>query len=791
MEVKTFFTQDTDGQTISNARVTVRHQGNAEPAPDLQDVSGAPLSNPFTSNSEGLIQLAAPNGHYAIDVEKGDSRQSLTAQFFDQDAVASASGTQTLAAALNQRLIVVDSVDMLKSWPADHVTDGVRLICKRFHHDLPDEINVELQRRTHLDDTSRAGQMAWLAIDGNRPDFHHFTLWSDDGAAYVHESHDVHLLKVGFRADYNAKATSGSRGTDESAWLQETIDKTPFRNKYLPDLPDERGLYVGEGQIRLCSGTRIIGDGPATNSRIVSDYVGASFRDGLFWMREPHVIDAWAKGRPAGDIDQAFSHDIRISGLTFEATDFASAAVALVCVRGVDYHENHHIRCGGIKFFHELELNDRYSLGHEDDPATDNAVMAGFHAQTPDDLNQQIRISHLSGGTDRYSYSPGDGKAACAVRLNFVRDFSIAHIHMDYCNISGWGGSARPGKGGELRWMRRLRDGYITDVHCNRSNGAIYFNNAHNIKIYGCSAKDVSDTAFDFEGCTYCLFDGIYSVNAGNFGISIFYATRGNVIKNFYALQTSEAAELRSRYATERFKPGLGKTLFRRLAGFEDPDFEQDVVLDTGSFVYEGEGFGLVAVDSWVNVTYRNVQHHNVLMDLRAHSNAREQQLHDNRFTFTKKATDGDVFVAIGPNSTQYGCWKGGTIESTVEQPSGVIPLLVQARAYAGTTIVDIMESRIDVPGVETSIAISDARSTGRRPAHAFRLNGNLITAGSRIENLNLNQRAGGDALQFESLNNRDLTFKPVDVETTKGDSAERYAALRIGLKATRPREQD
>lgn len=788
MEIKTFFAQDADGKTIPDARVTVRHSDDGHPATGLQDGSGAPLPNPFESNAEGLIQLAAPNGQYVIDVEKNGSRQSLTAQFFDQGAVASASGTQTLQAALDQRLTVLDSVDTLRSWPATRVSDGTRLICRRFYDDLADEVNVELQRRHHLDDTSRAGQMAWLAADEARPDFHLFTLWGDDGAAYVQEANDVHLLKVGFRADYSAKAKTQGRGTDESAWLQETIDKTPFRAKYLPDLPNERGLYVGENQIRLCSGTRIIGDGPGSNSRIVSDYVGASFRDGLFWMREPHVVDAWANGRPAGDIDQAFSHDISISGLTFEATDFASAAVALVCVRGVDYHHNHHVRCGGIKFFHELELNDRYSLGHDDDPTTDNAVMAGFHAQTPDDLNQQIRISHLSGGADRYSYSPGDGKAACAVRLNFVRDFSIAHVHMDYCNISGWGGSARPGKGGELRWMRRLRDGYITDVHCSRSNGAIYFNNAHNVKIFGCSAKDVSDTAFDFEGCTYCLFDGIYAVNAGNFGISIFYATRGNVIRNFHARQTPEAAALRARYATERFKPGLGKTLFRRLAGFEDPDFEQDVVLDTGSFVYEGEGFGLVAVDSWVDVTYRNVQHHNVLMDLRAHSNAKEQLLHDNRFTFTKQATDGDVLVAIGPNSTHYACWKGGTIESTVEQPPGVIPLLAQARAYAGTTIVDITGSRIDVPGVETAIAISDARSTGRSPAHAFRLHGNLVTAGSRIQNLNLNQRAGGDPLQLESLDNRDLAFTPVTVETATGDSVERYAELRIGLKATRPR---
>ncbi|WP_157958377.1 right-handed parallel beta-helix repeat-containing protein [Salinicola lusitanus] len=790
MELKTFFAQGTDGRVIPHARVTVYSLEDGDPLATLRDAAGDPLDNPFSAGDDGQIQFAAPNGHYRIEVRSDDSHQRLNTQFFDQGEVHSASGQQSLTEALDQRLLVVDSVDTLRRWPAHRVPDGCAVICRRFHHDLADEVDVELKRCVARDDPSRAGQRAWLAGDAERDEragHHHFTLWADDGAAYQHYSHDVHLLKVGFRADYGL-GDDGRAGTDESAWLQETLDKTPYRTKYLPSLPAGRGLYVGSQRIRLCSGTRIIGDGALANSRIVSDYVGASFRDGLFWLREPHVVAAWAEGRPAGDVDLGFSHDIELRGLTFEASDFASAAATLVCVRGVDYHDNHHVRCGGIKFFHELELNRRYSLAHEDDPTTDNAVIAGFDPDTPDDLNQGIRISHLTGGADRYSYTPGDGKAAVAVRLNFVSDFSIAHVRMDYCNISGWGGSARPGKGGELRWMRRLRDGYISDVHCTRSNGAIYFNNAHNVKIFGCSARDVSDTAFDFEGCTYCLFDGIHSVNAGNFGISIFYATRGNVIKNFHARQTAEAARLRERYATKRFKPGLGKTLFRRLAGFEDPDFEQDVVLDTGSFVYEGEGFGLVAVDSWVDVTYRNVNHHNVVMDLRAHSNAREQYLQDNRFTFTKPASDGDTLVAIGPNGASYARWQGGVIESTIEQPSGVIPLLAQARAYGGVTIVDIIECRIDVPGVDTSILIGDARRSGRSPGHAFRLHGNLVTAGSRLVALNINQRSGGAALQWEALNNRDLSFSPVDVETDQNEGIARYRGLRVGLKATRPR---
>ncbi|GHB09823.1 hypothetical protein [Salinicola rhizosphaerae] len=782
MEVKTFFAQSGDGSVIPHADVSVFRHGEETPADDLADAAGKPMPNPFQAGAQGQIQFAAPNGHYWLEVASAHSRQRLDTQFFDQAAVSSASGTQSLTRALDQRLIVVDSVDTLRGWDGDQVPDGSFLICRRFYRDRPFELNVELQRTIALDDQQRAGTMAWLpAHNPLDPHFHHFTLWGDDGAAYVHPNHEVNLLKVGFRADYR-----DGRGTDESARLQETLDKTPYRTKYLPDLPNGEGLYVGDHRVSLRSGTRLIGDGPQANSRLISDYAATSFRDGLLWLREDHVIEAWKNGRPEGDVNAAFSRDIEISGLTFEASDFASAAVAMVCVRDVFYQRNHHHRCGGIKFFHELELNDRYSLEHEDDPETDNAVMAGFNPETPDDLNQNLFISELTGGAPRYSVRRGEGSLASAVRLNFVRDFSITHVQMAYCNLSGWGGSARAGKGGELRWMRRLRDGYISDVHCNRSNGAIYFNNAHNVKVFGCSAREVSDTAFDLEGCTYCLFDGIYCVDAGNFAMSVFYATRGNVFRNFHATQTGTAARLRQRYGTKRFSPGLGKTMFRRLAGFEDPDFDQDVRLETGSFVYEGDGFGAVIVDTWADVTYRDVRHENVMMDLRGHSNAQSQSITDCHFLFTRPANEDDVLVAIGTNRELYGSWRGGSIVSTVTQPTGVVPLLAQLRAYAGTAIYDIENLRIDVPGADTAMVLADARQSGRSPAHAFRLHGNLIPAGSRLLNANVNELSGGAPLQVELVNNRHLDFSPVEKMHIAEESDRQFASLAFGIKASR-----
>lgn len=782
MEVKTFFAQSADGKVIPHAEVSVRHQGEEAAASDLEDASGEPLKNPFRAGPQGQIQFAAPNGHYTIEVANQDSRQRLSTQFFDQTAVASASGTQSLSNALDQRLIVLDSVDDLREWCGERVPDGCRLICRSFYRDLPYELNIELQRSAAQDSSEKADDMAWMpAAHPLRDDFHVFTLWADDGSAYIQQSYDINLLKVGFRADYHRSDDTKGKGTDESEWFQETLDKTPYRTKYLPDLPGDAGLYLGDRRITLCSGTRIVGDGAHANSRLVSDYAATEFHDGLLWLREPHVIDAWLNGRPTGELEAAFSHDIHLSGLTVEATDFARSAVGLISVRDVTYSDIHHVRCGGLKIFHELELNDRYSI-KDDDPDTDNAVTAGFNPDAPDDLSERIRISDLSGSAGRYTFAPGDSKRATAVRLNFVRDFSVSHVHMDYCNVSGWGGSARAGKGGELKWMRRLRDGFIQDVHCRWTNGAIYFNNAHNVKVFGCSAKEVSDTAFDLEGCTYCLFDGLYVENAANFGISIFYATRGNVIKNFVARQTTQSASIHARFAEPKFGPGLGKTLFRRLAGFEDPDFEQDVTLDTGAFLYDGEGFGAVIVDSWADVTYRNINHSNVVMDLRAHSNAQTHTIQDCRFTFTKPARNNDVLVALGTNRSTYASWKGGSIVSDVEQPAGVVPLLAQLRAYAGVAIYDIDDLRIDVPGVHTAIMVCDARKSGRHPGHAFRLNRNLIPPKSRLANLNLNESTGGGPVQLDITNNRDLDFAPVEMTTADDDSDARYAALRFGL---------
>ncbi|WP_251978019.1 hypothetical protein [Salinicola avicenniae] len=785
MEVKTLFAQGQDGQVIPGATVRVFSEDGETLAPTLQDASGEPLANPFQAGPEGQIQFGAPNGHYRLEVVSAAGEQRLGVQFFDQDAVSSASGVQSLAQALDQRLMVLDSVNALRAQAGDRIPDGCHLICRRFHRDLPYELNIDFCRRVALDDPARAGETAWVArpheLDDN---YHALTVWADDGAAYTQDSHDINLLKVGFRADYRGDSATA---TDESAWLQETLDRTPYRTKYLPDLPYGGGLYVGATRLRLRSGTKLIGDGAQSNSRIVSDYVAEAFNDGLFWLREPHVVDAWANGRPEGDLGAAFSRDIHLGGLVFEATDFARGAVAMVNVRNVTYTDIHHVRCGGLKIFHELEINGRYAIRDaKDDPETDNAVLAGFNPDVPDDLSENIRISHLSGGAGRYTYRPGDSKRANAIRLNFVRDFSATHVHMDYCNVSGWGGSARPGKGGELRWMRRLRDGYISDVHCRWTNGAIYFNNAHNVKVFGCSAKEVSDTAFDFEGCTYCLFDGIYSENAANFNISIFYATRGNVIKNFVARQTRHSSSIHARFAEPKFDPGLGKTMFRRLAGFEDPDYDQDVTLDTGAFLYDGDGFGAVIVDSWADVTYRNITHDDVVVDMRDHSNAKAQYFQDNRFTFTRQASDGDVLVALGANSANYACWKGGTIQSKVEQPAGVIPLLVQLRAYGGVSIFDLDDLRIETPGVDVSLALCDARQSGRHPGHAFRLTRNLVAPGSRIVDFNVNQIAGGDPIQLDARDNRDLRFQAVDVESWGDSSDTDYAALRFGIEVAK-----
>lgn len=85
MELKHFFAQDTEGNVIPNATVYVYEVGTTTIATGLQDKDGNALPIPFYANEDGLIQFAAPNGHYDLRVVSGLREYRLRVQAFDAE----------------------------------------------------------------------------------------------------------------------------------------------------------------------------------------------------------------------------------------------------------------------------------------------------------------------------------------------------------------------------------------------------------------------------------------------------------------------------------------------------------------------------------------------------------------------------------------------------------------------------------------------------------------------------------------------------------------------------------
>lgn len=73
MELKTYFAQDRTGNLIPSAIVSIYLTGTTTLASGLTNVSGAPIGNPFTADSDGKIQFRAPDGIYDMQVALGST----------------------------------------------------------------------------------------------------------------------------------------------------------------------------------------------------------------------------------------------------------------------------------------------------------------------------------------------------------------------------------------------------------------------------------------------------------------------------------------------------------------------------------------------------------------------------------------------------------------------------------------------------------------------------------------------------------------------------------------------
>lgn len=88
MEVKNYFATDTQGNVLGSAQVYLYLAGTTTLATGLQNISGAALGNPFTSDANGLVQFKAPDNNYDLRVVKPGREFTIRIQCFDGIAFA-------------------------------------------------------------------------------------------------------------------------------------------------------------------------------------------------------------------------------------------------------------------------------------------------------------------------------------------------------------------------------------------------------------------------------------------------------------------------------------------------------------------------------------------------------------------------------------------------------------------------------------------------------------------------------------------------------------------------------
>lgn len=83
LELKNFFAQDDQGNKLPGAICYLYQRGTESQATGLQKANGVAMLNPMSADSNGLIQLAAPNGLYDLRVISGERDFRIHLQFND------------------------------------------------------------------------------------------------------------------------------------------------------------------------------------------------------------------------------------------------------------------------------------------------------------------------------------------------------------------------------------------------------------------------------------------------------------------------------------------------------------------------------------------------------------------------------------------------------------------------------------------------------------------------------------------------------------------------------------
>ena len=484
-------------------------------------------------------------------------------------------------------------------------------------------------------------------------------------------------------------------------------------------------------QITLRSYSRWKGDGEDGGLLLLKNYSPNFAGAGALLLREAASI-----ANPFG----SFSKGVSIEAVAFQGAVTITRVACIVNVRGFRFFNCKTIRAGGVIVTHEAEYSGVYSASATGgNSTTDTAVLAGFSATNTDDLNEDVKINHNEFDRD------SDYSRANAVRIHFTKRFQIIGNKCIACCISGWGGGAPQTAGGYTTALRRVRDGVITANEICRSNGGVYFNNCDGVQITSNTAEDITDTAFDDEGCINTTIANCTARNCGNFCFSHFFQGRGNKFFGNTGIQSARAATLRASFGETNYGPGEGRTCFRQLSAFNDTreTYKNELLINGCTFGWEGDtGFGRVVFDTYVPITFSNNTLKNVCVDHRSQANNECIRYLYNDHFFTNPPVSGTpCYVAIGTQQSngQWSLVKGNTFYVRNAPAGAVVLLLVTSIGNGHRHTVFADGNLIDVnAGVVNPVAYCDKRTaTGANTKACFEIKNTRLSSGA-IKNISL-----------------------------------------------------
>jgi len=404
----------------------------------------------------------------------------------------------------------------------------------------------------------------------------------------------------------------------------------------------------------------------------------------IIWEgREPSPFLA----RPPDDMPTSFLNNVRVHAVRVVRPDSKPIGTAILQaynVRNLSLTRCSTSRMGGLVVRHMRQFNRQYDRGsgsRESDPA----VVSGFDADRVDDLNEDIAV--YDNRIDAGEYMKN------VVRFDFAKRVAVVGNQGRFANISWWGGGAKISEGGHTRFLRRVRDVYITHNTLSGANGGIYGNNGDGILVAYNDISMMTDVGIDFEGCFNALAHHNVVRNVGNFCYATFYAAKNVVFRDNYGLQDGGGTNLHLVFGKGRYGAMQGRTLLAlRSAGFGSLPAAIDVSFINNHFVWTGAGgLGNCLPSYWDHLRLEGNRFENVECNL-AYVRTRELEIVGNRLSFDRPG----------------------------EKP---------VRALGGSadrTLIADNEIRITAKQPKDSIAILDRGDT---PAHASEIYGNRVIA--------------------------------------------------------------